>query len=271
MITTNRHPLVKQIRQLQRPRERAATGLFVLEGIRPVLAALENGIEVESLVVAPGLLRSDVALSAVDRIRRSKGSAEVMEVSDDVFGAISGKDRPAGLMCVGRQRWQRADDLPAPRGLGWLGLLQPQDPGNLGTIIRVCDAVGIDAVFVLGESSVDPYHPGALRAAMGATFAVPIVQASFEDFAAIARERGLPVIGTADDAGQDYRTMEYGAPVALVMGRERDGTYPEEQAAITTMVRIPMVGSSDSLNLAISTSLVLYEVFNQQRLAGTAS
>lgn len=263
VITSVQNATVRSIRDLQHTRERTRTGLFVVEGIRPAIAAIQAGVGIETLVIAPELLRSPLAWLVVAE-QRAKGS-RVIETSEDVFRSLSARDRPQGLLCVGRQRWHQVTTIPPPEGLGWVGLIEPRDPGNLGTILRVCDAVGCDVVFVLGDGAVDPYHPAALRAAMGSTFVVPLVRTGFDEFVALVRRHGLPLVGASDDADEEYRSHRFARPFALLMGRETTGTTNQERAATTRMVRIPMGGSCDSLNLAVATSLILYEAFHQRR------
>jgi TrmH family RNA methyltransferase len=263
VITSTQNPTVRAIRDLHKTRERNRTGLFVLEGIRPVIATIQAGVEIETIVTAPELLRSPATWRIVAE-QRANGR-HVIDTSKTVFRSLSSRDHPQGLLCIGRQRWHSITTIPPPRGLGWVGLLEPRDPGNLGTILRVCDAVGCEAVFVLGNAAVDPYHPVALRAAMGSTFALPLVRTGFDEFASRVRRYGLPLIGASDDAERDYRTHRFSDPCALLMGRETTGTTRQEQAATTQMVRIPMTGSCDSLNIAVATSLILYEAFHQQR------
>lgn len=263
MITSVQNPIVRSIRALQKSRERNRTGLFVMEGIRPVLAAVDAGVAIETIVTAPEVLRSPAAWRLVAE-QRANGR-HVIDVSERVFRSLSSRDHPQGLLCVGRQRWTSIANIPSPWGLGWVGLLEPRNPGNLGTILRVCDAVGCDAVFMLGDARVDPYHPAALRAAMGSTFAVPLVKAGFDEFVSLIRHHGLQLVGASDDAEQDYRSFRFTGPCALLMGRETTGITREERAATTRTLRIPMQGSCDSLNLAVATSLILYEAFHQRR------
>lgn len=263
MITSVQNPTVRLIRDLQHTRERNRTGLFVVEGIRPTIAAIQAGVDVDTLAIAPELLRSPAAWLVVAE-QRAKGG-RVIELSKHVFQSLSARDRPQGLLCVGRQRWRQITTIPPPSELGWVGLIEPRDPGNLGTVLRVADAVGLEAVFMLGDGAVDPYHPAALRAAMGSTFAVPLVRTGFEEFVSLVRRHGLPLIGASDDGEQEYRSHSFARPFALLMGRETMGTTDQEKMATTHMVRIPMGGSCDSLNLAVATSLILYEAFHQQR------
>lgn len=263
MITSRQNATIRSIRDLHKPQVRKGTGRFVMEGIRPVIAAIEAGVEIDTIVTAPEMLHSPAAWRIVAE-QRANGR-HVITVSEHVFRGLSFRDHPQGLLCVGRQRWHPIATIPAPLGLGWVGLLEPKDPGNLGTILRTCDAVGCDAVFVLGDDAVDPYHPVALRAAMGSTFALALVRTGFDAFVSLVRRFGLPLIGASDDAEWEYRSCDFSDPIALLMGREVTGVTQRERAATTRMVRIPMRGSCDSLNLAVATSLILYEAFHQRR------
>ena len=139
-----------------------------------------------------------------------------------------------------------------------------QSPGNLGTILRCCDAVGCAGVILLGKAT-DPYDPACVRASMGALFTQRFVRCTPEEFMAWKQKHGCLLVGTSPHAGDDYQKATYPAPVVLFMGSERKGLPPEFQTLCDRMVRIPMIGSSDSLNLAMATSVLLYEVFNQRR------
>ena len=188
-----------------------------------------------------------------------------LEVSADVFKSLSAKDGPQGLGAVVQQRWESLDSIQGGEGLCWVALDAAQDPGNIGTILRTSDAVGCAGLILLGQCA-DPYDPGALRASMGAIFSQRLVKTSFTKFAQWKREHKLTVIGTSDKGSVNYRTPTYAGPLVLLMGSEREGLSSEQQAACDTMVHIPMVGRSDSLNLAVATGVVLYEILDQKAI-----
>jgi TrmH family RNA methyltransferase len=135
-----------------------------------------------------------------------------------------------------------------------------QDPGNIGTILRTSDAVGGAGLLLLGQSA-DPYDPGALRASMGAIFSQRLVKTDFTQLLQWARQQHIPLVGTSDSASTDYRAAHYHQPTVLLMGSERAGLSQEQQAQCDLVVKIPMVGRSDSLNLAVATGVLLYELF----------
>lgn len=262
LITSRNNPAIKQIRSLRQRKERAASGQFYIEGIRLVAEALQLGAAVESLVVAPELLTSAFASELVAG-ERQRGRP-IIEVSGDVFASLSAKDGPQGLGAVVRQHWSALEEIDPAAGLCWVALDAVQDPGNLGAILRSGDAVGCAGVILLGACT-DPFDPATARASMGALFAQRLVAAGWDEFADWKRRRGVTVAGLAGAAADDYQAASYPAPLCLLMGSEREGLAPEHQALCDLVVSIPMVGRSDSLNLAAATSVALYEVFNQRR------
>ncbi len=260
LISSIANPRIKFIRSLSHRQERDRTQLFFIEGIRIVAEAIQLHVDIQTIVYAPKLLKSQFGMELVHQ-QEQKGIA-CLEVSAEVFESLSIKDGPQGLGAVVRQRWEQLAHLQGNEGLCWIALNAAQDPGNIGTILRTSDAVGSAGLLLLGQCA-DPYEPGALRASMGAIFSQRLVKASFSEFASWKREHALTVIGTSDKGSVQYRTANYTKPLVLLMGSEREGLSQEQQAVCDTMVHIPMVGRSDSLNLAVATGIVLYEIFNQ--------
>lgn len=260
MIISQSNPRIKQIRGLRHRHEREQSSLFFIEGIRIVVEAVQTGAQIETLVVAPDLLKSQIAQETVEQ-ERAQG-VPVLEVSADVFKSLSVKEGPQGIGAVVHQRWEPLENVRLTRDLCWIALDAAQDPGNIGTILRTSDAVGGSGLMLLGNCA-DPYDPSAIRASMGAIFSQRLVKARFADFARWKERHSYTVAGTSDAASLDYREARYTPPLVLLMGSERQGLSPEQQAVCDTMVRIPMVGKSDSLNLAVATGIVLYEIFYQ--------
>jgi RNA methyltransferase, TrmH family len=211
-------------------------------------------------VVAPELLTSPFANELLQRERTA--GAPVVEVSREVFASLSQKDGPQGLAAVVRQRWASLEEVRLGAPPGWVALVEPADPGNLGTILRTADAVGAAGLMLIGPSA-DPYDPAALRASMGAAFRVPLLRCSWEEFAAWKRAAGAFLLGAADSAPAHFQAAAYPQPLVLLMGSERHGLSPEQQALCDQLVSIPMRGRADSLNLAVATGVMLYELLRQ--------
>jgi RNA methyltransferase, TrmH family len=260
IISSHANPHIKQIRSLRHRHEREHTGLFFIEGIRIVAEAVQMHAKVDTLVVAPHLLKSDFAREIVQE-QQTRG-VSCIEVTADVFKSLSLKENPQGIGAVVHQHWEPLEDVELAGERCWVALDAAQDPGNIGTIMRTGDAVGSAGLILLGNCA-DPYDPAALRASMGAVFSQRLVKASFTEFATWKQRHRYPVTGTSGAAAHDYRQVSYPHPVILLMGSERQGLSGEQQAICDLMVKIPMAGRSDSLNLAVATGIVLYEIYYQ--------
>ncbi len=257
-ITSLQNERVKAVRALEMRKTRRETGLFVAEGTALLVTAREAGFVPETLLYQAGTADGAVSRSLV-AWALGKG-AEVLEVSRPVLEKLASKDNPQTMLGVFRQRWTPLPDLgrTAP-GTTWVALEEVRDPGNLGTIIRTADAVGAGGIVLVGNSC-DPYSRECVRATMGSIFAVPLTRLSREEF--LGWRGGWPgdVIGTSPKARDDFRRMRWRPPALLVMGSEGPGLSPELTEACTRLVRIPMAGRLDSLNLAVATALVLYHL-----------
>ena len=262
MITSSANDRIKQIRKLQERKERLESGLFYLEGLRIVGEAVESGAAIDTLVVAPELLKSDFGQDLVEA--QARLGVAVLEVSAEVFRRMALKDGPQGIGAVVRQKWLPLSHARPQPGRPWVALDAVADPGNLGTILRTSDAAGGEGVILLDQST-DPYDPSAVRTSMGALFDQKIVRASFDEFAAWKKSGDWQLVGTSDKATQDYHAYRYPRALVILMGSERQGLQPQHLALCDQVVSIPMLGKSDSLNLAVATAVVLYEVLNQRR------
>jgi TrmH family RNA methyltransferase len=258
-ISSLRHPNIKRIRALRSRKARDRTSECFVEGLRIVGEADSAGATIVSLVVAPDLLTSAYGRQVVERARGQ--GTPCLEVSADVFRACSAREGPQGLGAIVRQRWQPLATLqPQPTDL-WVALEAIQDPGNLGTILRTADAVGAAGVLLVGPTT-DPYDPAAVRASMGAIFALQLARASYDEFAAWGRRSPCRAVGATLSAAADYRTAHYDTrPLVLLLGSERQGLSRQLEELCDATVRIPMVGHGDSLNVAVAASVLLYEAF----------
>ncbi len=256
MITSTSNPHMKDIKHLRERKHRAETGLCLIEGIRIVYEALLQGAGVREILFSPELAKSEVIDEVVQKARVS--GVQITEVSRSVFESLSGKEGPQGLAAVVQQQWVTLDVVKDNKGL-WVALYEVADPGNLGAILRTCDATGAKGVVLIGNCT-DPYDPAAVRASMGAVFSRRISRTPVEQFVSWVKQHKPQLVGTADKASMDYRAMHYNTNMILLMGSERQG-IPDALAEICDeIVSIPMRGTCDSLNLAVATGVMLYEI-----------
>ena len=261
LITSRSNPRIKQARALRLRKARQETGLFLVEGIRHVGEAIEAGAGVEAIYYAPERLSSEFARQLVET--QSAAGVPCFPTTVEVFDSLADKDNPQGILAVVRQPASRLSDLN-PENFPWgVALVAPQDPGNVGAILRTIDAVGASGLLLL-ESSVDAYHPGAVRASMGALFWHPVVSASFTEFVGWAKQHAYHVYGTSAHADLNYRQAAYNSPCILLLGSEREGLTGDQKAACECIVHLPMLGRTTSLNLAVAAGVMLYAMLDRK-------
>jgi TrmH family RNA methyltransferase len=261
-ITSLQNERIKMIRSLHMRKARRESGLFVAEGASLLVTARDAGWKPKILVFLAGSVIGSVARDLV-RWADAAG-AECLEVSQAVLGKLAAKDNPQTILGVFEQDWK---PLPPPATVAgdalWVGLESVRDPGNLGTIIRTADAAGAGGVVLIG-ACVDPFSHEAVRATMGSIFNVPLARVGLQDgLQWVHRWRG-DIVGAHLAGSEDFRFVAYRQPTLLLMGSEGPGLSPELSAACTRLVRIPMAGNIDSLNLAVATALMLYEISKER-------
>ncbi|BCP56159.1 RNA methyltransferase [Kaistia sp. 32K] len=256
-ITSLTNPTIKDIRALALPKHRKESGLFVTEGMKLVADAVEEDWPIKILVYGAKVADHPV-VKRVATTAHARGG-DVLEVSEAVLSKITRRDNPQMVVGVFEQRLTpKAEIKPGPAGV-WIALEGIKDPGNLGTIIRTADAVGAEGVILVGDT-VDPFGVEAVRATMGSIFHMKLARMNVAEFK--EWRKGWPgiVVGTHLSGKSDYRTIDYDRPVMLFMGNEQSG-LPDDLAALCDhLVKIPQAGRADSLNLAIATGVMLYEI-----------
>jgi TrmH family RNA methyltransferase len=257
-ITSLQNERVKLIRSLHMRKARRETGLFMAEGASLLVTARDAGWKPRILVFLAGSAASGVARDLVSWAEAA--GAECLEASQAVLAKLAARENPQTMLGVFEQVWR---PLPPPGSVSadalWVGLEGVRDPGNLGTIVRTIDAVGASGVVLIGPC-VDPYSYEAVRATMGSIFNVPLVRAGLQDCLQWVQRWPGDIVGAHLRASVDFRSVAYRAPILLLMGSEGPGLTPELSAACNRLARIPMAGRIDSLNLAVATALMLYEI-----------
>ena len=259
VISSAANPLAKRVRLLLADRRaRRREGAFVVEGVQPTWRAVEAGWDVDTLLVCEALLGDSPAVGLVDDLTRR--GVRVAHLSEDLFERLSERDGPAGLAAVVRARTTPLDTLVLPPDALVVAMHRVHNPGNLGTVVRTADAVGAAGVVLVGDTA-DPYAPAAVKASMGSLFAVPVAQApSLEAFSDWASGAGVTVVATSGYAADAHWDVEYPTPVAVLLGNEGDGLPQAAVDAADRVVRIPMTGTAESLNLSVAAAVLLYEV-----------
>ena len=259
-ITAFSNPLVKQARGLRDKKNRRREGLFLAEGLRILTEAREAGHLPERIFYSePG---HPLLQRLIDETEAQGG--EAVETNADILHKISGKDNPQTVIGVYRAFDTALEMLDRSASPLWIVAQSLRDPGNIGTILRTGDAAGAGGLILIDDCA-DPFSVEAVRASMGALFTQRIAAARWEDFLKWLRAGEGQLIGTSLNAEQDYQQPRYAAPAFILVGNEQAGLPPAYEAECDLLVKIPMLGKADSLNAAIATAVMVYEVVNQFR------
>ena len=263
IITSKQNETVKTIRSLYDSKGRGVSGMFLAEGLRAVIQAMQSEAKVERIVFNAEDLISDLGKRTIEEA--GLAGIPLLEVSAEVMESLSRKEKPQGILAVVQQSWRPLLELTQPPSGLWIGLEAIQNPGNLGTILRISDAVGAQGLILL-ENCTDPFDPAAVKASMGSVFTIPIYKSKNTEFLAWVQDNPeFKIIGTSDRGAQDFAQFDYPSDCLLLMGSERQGLSDELLLACADTVAIPMAGACDSLNIAVATGIIAYQVFIQKR------
>lgn len=263
-ITSTQNPKIKSTIKLQDRRERDATGLFLIEGYRELKRAVDSdSVHIESLFICP-----EFFLGANEKELIARVDAPIYTCTQAVFSKLSYRDRPDGLIAVAHQMLRPLAYLfpliaksKAPLLLIAEGI---EKPGNLGTILRSADAVGIDGVIVC-DRCTDIYNPNVVRASVGTLFTIPVVEATSSETLFWLQEKKIQVVAATPSAKVEFTESDFTGPLAIVVGTEQLGLSEVWMQSADCKVSIPMKGVADSLNVATATTLLLYEVLRQRK------
>jgi TrmH family RNA methyltransferase len=240
---------------IARQREvRESDGVFLIEGVRFVVSAVDRGADVLSIVVCRELLKSPVG--QIIARRHARAGRPLCRLDAAAFRELSILGEPQGIAAIVRQRVQHLPPRPG-RGL-WVAVERIRSPGNLGTMLRTIAASGAAGLIALGDEP-DPFDPRCVRASMGALFHVGLTRTRLTELTTWKHRTRARILGTDASARTDYRNARYDGPAVLMVGSERRGLTERQRAMCDDLVRIPMSAGIDSLNVAVATGLVLYE------------
>jgi RNA methyltransferase, TrmH family len=241
---------------------RNASGTFFVEGVRNFVRAVDHKFEFETLVFSEKLLTVPVARKLLRQKRRE--GVPCASLNPEQFRQFSRTERASGIGAIVRQRWAKLSEISPDEGLCWVILDQVRSAGNFGTLIRTADAVGA-AGFILLDNQVDPFAPDVVRASMGSLFAQQFVRTTLPELQRWMQLSDCWAIGASPDGTADLHQFDYSRSSLLFLGEERKGLTTDQRSLCREFIRIPMVGTADSLNLAVAGSLMMYEMLRGKR------
>lgn len=255
-LTSAQNPKLRNLLALQeKSRERRRQGLFVVEGRREVERCLAAGFRIRTLFVCEEILQGEIP---------HLPEGEVIGLSEPLYRKAAYREGTEGLIAEVETRDQGLEDLSLGENPLLVVLESVEKPGNLGAVLRSADAAGADAV-ILCDPLTDLYNPNVIRASTGGIFTVPLATASSREAIAWLKAQGIRILTAQLQDSDLYYDSDMTGPTALVMGTEDKGLTQPWREAADAHIRIPMMGALDSLNVSVSTAVLLFEAVRQRR------
>lgn len=264
-ITSLQNPLVKEVIHLRDKKRRDETNRFLIEGYREILRAHDARWNIETLIICPELFLGTHEPVLIDSVKNF--GAKIIVATEKVFHKISYRDRPDGLLAIAPQRHNHLDSMFANGDVSPFYVVAEaiEKPGNLGTILRSSDAAGVSGLIVC-DRCTDIYNPNVVRASVGTLFTVPTVETSSDEALPWLKSQGITILAATPHAVHSFTKVDLTGPIAIAVGTEQLGLSEKWMNQADLQVRIPMNGVADSLNVAMATTLLLYEVYRQRHV-----
>ncbi|PCI94029.1 rRNA methyltransferase [Candidatus Aerophobetes bacterium] len=270
VLTSHQNPKIKQIIKLRDKRARDKTKKFLIEGFRELSRAIHFGYPIESVFFSR---EHFLGVNEEALLEKCGKTAMLYELPDYLFEKISYRDRPDGLLAIApiigetlssfeKKVLSSAKDEP----LLLLIAESIEKPGNLGSILRSSDAAGVHGV-ILTDKKTDVFNPNVVRASIGTLFSVPILECSSSDAFSFLEKHKVKLVATTPHTDSLFTEVDLKGPIAIAMGTEQLGLSDEILKRSEIKVKIPMFGIADSLNVAASATLAIYEAVRQRGLA----
>ncbi|MGD0885777.1 MAG: RNA methyltransferase [Thermodesulfovibrionales bacterium] len=260
-ITSRSNPHIREAATIKGKKGRHKHDAFLIEGPHLLQMALRSGIAVQKVFFTEEHLATKEGERLVRQILRT--GAELFRISGQILSKLSDTETPQGIVAIASHR---------PFSLDQLGLKEPallvvidgiRDPGNLGTLIRTADAAGVDAVIIL-PGTCDAFMPKAIRSTAGSIFNIPLVYPEAGELMRWLQERSIKTLVADVHATQSLYEADLSRPLAFVFGNEAAGVHEGLRREADAGVKIPLSGKAESLNVAISAAICLYEAVRQR-------
>jgi TrmH family RNA methyltransferase len=261
LITSTQNPKIKSLLLLEKPRERKKQSVFVVEGKKEVMYAVEAGYSIENIFFCEEIV------SAQELIELKLNDRFLIPVSREVFDKIAVRESSGGMIAIARQKTHHLEDIKLKKNPLLLILEAVEKPGNLGAILRTADAAGVDAVIIC-DPQTDFYNPNVIRSSVGCVFTKQIASATSEETIHWLKKNNIHIFCTYLKASKPYYETDFTGPSAIIMGTEATGLSDHWVKNATSNIIIPMQGVIDSMNVSTAAAVVIYEALRQRGFKG---
>jgi RNA methyltransferase, TrmH family len=258
-ISSTHNPGIRHLLSLSKPSRRKKEKLFIIEGFREIIRAEAFNFTFVSVFYCPEMIREEIS----EWLNRIKGKAEKYEVTRQVFSKISYRENVDGLVVVAETRtFELHDHEPGENPL-ILVLESLEKPGNLGAILRSADAAGVDAIIIC-DPKTDIYNPNVVRSSIGCLFSNTVISCESEVALEYLIKNNISIFSAALQDAVLYTDADFTGPTAIILGSEAGGLSKLWREKATKIIRIPMTGIADSLNVSVSAAILIFEAVRQR-------
>ena len=258
LITSKDNETIKHVKKLKEKKYRNEYQEYVIEGINLIKEAIQENIDIKTIFICDGCMNEkDLEKELIYKL----ANLNIVYVEEKVFSTITDVETPQGILAVVSKEGKKKDiDYKEDLIVVLDGV---QDPGNMGTILRTIDSVGLSQVIV-SKKTADPFNPKVVRSTMGAIFRVNVIESdnlveTFKDL----RKHKFKIFATSLEDSKSIYDVELAKKV-IVIGNEANGVSKEVLDAVDEKIKIPMLGKTESLNASVATGVVLYEYVRQK-------
>jgi TrmH family RNA methyltransferase len=254
-ITSVQNPFIKSLIQLQeKAKARKQSGTFLIEGMREIELAIKGNYEIETILFLPELVSNNQITKLTDN---------PIEITKEVYQKLAYRDTTEGILAVAKTKSLQLSDLKLSENPLILVMEAIEKPGNIGAVLRTCDAAKIDAV-IIANPKTDLYNPNIVRSSVGCLFTNQIATGSTEEVIDYLIQKNINFYSATLQNSTSYHTQNYTLPTALVVGTEATGLSELWRKKATQNIIIPMQGEIDSMNVSVAAAILIFEAKRQR-------
>ena len=263
-ITSSQNPCIKSLVQLQeKAKARKQSGTFLIEGMREIELAIKGKYEIEIILFLPELISSLQITKVVIPSAVEGNQIDLIEISKEVYQKLAYRDTTEGILAVAKTKLLQLSDLKLPENPLVLVMEAIEKPGNIGAILRTCDAANVDAV-IIANPKTDFYNPNIVRSSVGCLFTNQIATGTTEEVIDFLIKNNINLYSATLQNSTSYHTQDYTTPTALVVGTEATGLSGLWREKATQNIIIPMQGEIDSMNVSVAAAILIFEAKRQR-------
>jgi TrmH family RNA methyltransferase len=256
MIESPTNPKIKNIIKLRKAGERRRQGIFLVEGYKEIMMAVQNGYIVKELYYCADYHKAKLNQDTIP-------AQSSFSLGAKVFDRIALRQNPDGFLALAELREHNLSDIKLSENPLLIVIEAVEKPGNLGAILRTADAVLADGVIIC-DPKTDLYNPNVVRASLGTIFSVPLAVSTKEDALKYLQDNSIDIFASTPSAKEYYFDLDLKKPMAVLVGTEHEGLSNFWLTNAGNKIRIPMKGKIDSLNASVSTAIIVYEALRQR-------